>query len=701
VNAAAGTFADRLARGDRARFGTFLGWFAIACALIGGWNIAFGASYADPVTLVSGVFIVVYAGIVAFGRYLARSGDMTRSARLVAGGVLAINAVLIAMLPQHRAVLLLLPFIAVAIAVAHVGRKELAAIELVAWLECVWLIAAATTGTFGDAPAIQAEIRSLTAPAIVAGFIMALTWLYKVRAEETLAAIRNREEAAQAARTRYRSLFDGNPVGLFRATSSGSILDANPALARALGVGHPSAIVGDRVAWLDDDLVAEAGTSDIRSRVVETVRPDGSAIWLRLSIRAIPATGPGDVVLEGSAEDITEQRRTEERLIEAVKLESVGRLAGGVAHDFNNLLTAIRGFASLLDADLDPLDVRRDSVREITRAADRASNLTAQLLAVGRRQMLQTSEVDLAVLVHDLLPMLRRVVGDAVAVSLEVEPSVGAVRADASQLERVLTNLAANARDAMPAGGTLALRLSSVDTRDADASLPVDLPAGAWVELRVSDTGTGMDEETRRRAFEPFFTTKGHGKGTGLGLATVYGVVSQSGGLLELESTPGLGTTFRIFLPQSVPAILAPAAEATMPTLVAVPSAPARPTILLVEDDRQVLALSSRVLARDGYHVVARARGDEAAEIDDATLASIDLLVTDVVMPGLDGPSVVRALTARRPGLPFLLVSGYAESAVLDPALRNEPTFLAKPYTPDALLERVRTILADREAAAA
>src|SRR4051794_29828948 len=323
------SFADRLARGERVRFQRFLAAYIVVCAALGLWNLLVGAAFDDGASALSGAFVLAYSGVAVVGWFLAGRGDLRLSAQVVAGGVLATNAALITLVPVHGAIQLLLPFIAVTIAMPHVERRELAVLLLVAWVECVVVLAIATAGgPLGTAPAGLTWARRTVGPALLCGLIMVLVWLFKVRSADTLAAIRNREEAAQAARARYRSLFNGNPVGLFRATPSGAILDVNPALIRALGLAGPAALTGRRVPWLADDLLSEARAGEVRARDVETTTADGTPIWLRLSVHAVGAAR--DLLLEGSAEDITEQRRTEERLMQAVKLESVGRLAGGV-----------------------------------------------------------------------------------------------------------------------------------------------------------------------------------------------------------------------------------------------------------------------------------------------------------------------------------------------------------------------------------
>jgi PAS domain S-box-containing protein len=597
-----------------------------------------------------------------------------------------------------------MPLIAVAVALPYVDRRELMWLMAVAWVECVVISMLSTGGTpLGLAPAWFTATRRAIGAAVTSGSVLILGWQFKVRSEHLRDALRNREESANAARTRYRELFDGNPVGLFRVTATGTILDANHALLRTLGAEEEAGLLGRRAPWLSQELLDSALTAEFYGRDVQTTRADGTPVWLRLSLRTV-RTKP-EALLEGSAEDVTEQHATQDRLLQAVKLETVGRLAGGVAHDFNNLLTAIRGYAELLSADLRDDPERLESVSQIARATDRASLLTAQLLAVGRRQMLQPAPIDLRDLLEELRPTLGQVVGRGVNLLIHCAPGAGQVSADPAQFEQVLLNLAANARDAMPDGGTLTIATADVDLEVADG----EIPAGAWVTIAVRDTGTGMDEATRRRAFDPFFTTKPVGRGTGMGLASVYGIVVQHGGHLTLDTSPGRGSTFTIHLPRvhaasraaatTAPVLLPPPAAIAVDT--ATSSVPTQPTILLAEDDRQLRGLMERILTRHGYRVLTAARGDEALAISDADLTRVELLVTDVVMPGADGPTVALALEARRPGLRTLFVSGYAESFVLQQGLRPGAAFLAKPYTPEVLLARIQDQLGDRADAAA
>jgi signal transduction histidine kinase/CheY-like chemotaxis protein len=380
-------------------------------------------------------------------------------------------------------------------------------------------------------------------------------------------------------------------------------------------------------------------------------------------------------------------------LTQSQKMEAIGRLAGGVAHDFNNLLTVISGRAELLLDELPPEHPSRDHAEQIERTSARGAGLTHQLLAFSRQQVLRPRVLDLNATVVELEKMLGRVIGEDVHVELRLEAGLGRVLADASQVEQVLMNLAVNARDAMPRGGRLTFRTASARL-DAGAAERLAMPAGPCVVLEVQDTGTGMDEATRLRIFEPFFTTKEAGKGTGLGLATVYGIVRQSGGAIEVESASGAGTTFRLFLPCVDAAerpVLPPAAAGDPDT--------GDETILLLEDEGSVRELAERQLTDRGYRVLAVAKCAEALELAEQHDGPIDLLLTDVVLPQMSGPEVAERLGVLRPAVKVLYVSGYTDDAlgghgVLGPGI----ALLTKPFTSAQLGRKVREVLDGRSA---
>jgi CheY-like chemotaxis protein len=376
-------------------------------------------------------------------------------------------------------------------------------------------------------------------------------------------------------------------------------------------------------------------------------------------------------------------------------MDSLGRLAGGVAHDFNNLLTVIRGYADVLATRFAEEDPRLAEVREIRSAADRATSLTRQLLAVSRRQVLVPREVDLNQLMQEMERMLGRVIGEHISMITVPGRDLGWVRADPSQLEQVLLNLAVNARDAMPQGGTLTLetrrRLLVPGREDPTAR---GVPPGDYVSLSVQDTGVGMDRATQSMIFEPFFTTKPVGEGTGLGLSTVYGIVQQSNGVITVESEPGHGTVIRIFLPR-IAESAAPAREPALPRPTP-PGSSRKANVLVVEDDEGVRRLTRRVLEQYGYRAVEARTGAEALELLNRDQPRIDAVVSDVVMPGMGGRELVSRMRRLRPDLPVVFLSGYTGDEISE-EIRAHPrqTFLQKPFSPDALVAALEEMIAE------
>ena len=401
-----------------------------------------------------------------------------------------------------------------------------------------------------------------------------------------------------------------------------------------------------------------------------------------------------------SFRDVTERRRAETALLESElqlrqsqKMDAIGRLAGGVAHDFNNLLTVILGYGEQILEQVKPHEPTRRAAEEIQNAAERAAALTRQLLAFSRKQMLEPKVLDLNATVATTARLLRRLIGEDIELELKLDPGLGAVMADEHQIQQVIMNLAINARDAMPEGGVLTLTTANADLDDLYAHGHQPLPAGAYVVISVGDTGIGMDEETRARLFEPFFTTKERGKGTGLGLATVYGIVRQTGGYIWVYSEPGRGSVFKVYLPRL---------EAGVTPVAATPVAHGLPrgteSVLLVEDETMVRDLLRGLLERHGYRVLIARSGEEALEVAAAHPGALDLLVTDVVMPGIGGPELATRLAPLHPRLRVLYVSGYADDDVLRHGVREGLTaFLQKPFSMEALVVKVREVLDSRQ----
>jgi two-component system cell cycle sensor histidine kinase/response regulator CckA len=369
-------------------------------------------------------------------------------------------------------------------------------------------------------------------------------------------------------------------------------------------------------------------------------------------------------------------------------MEAVGRLAGGVAHDFNNLVTAILGYSEMLLVDVEPGDPRRADLEEIQKAGMRAAGLTRRLLAFTRKQIIEPTVLDLNAVVSDILPMIERLIGEDIKVVVGRGPALARVKADHGQVEQVVMNLALNARDAMPMGGTLTIAAANVELDEGYAAAHVGVQPGSYVALSVTDTGTGMTPQVQARLFEPFFTTKEVGKGTGLGLATVHGIVKQSGGSVGVSSELGKGTSFHVYFPRAEDAEMVVDAKAPTARRSTVAE-----TVLVVEDADGLRELARRLLQRQGYTVLVAANADEALRLFEAT-PSIDLLLTDVVMPGASGPELTRQLMEQRPELKVIYKSGYTDDAIVQHGiLKHGIAFLHKPFTSDTLGRKIREVL--------
>jgi NO-binding membrane sensor protein with MHYT domain/nitrogen-specific signal transduction histidine kinase/CheY-like chemotaxis protein len=384
--------------------------------------------------------------------------------------------------------------------------------------------------------------------------------------------------------------------------------------------------------------------------------------------------------------------RSVESKQQSQKLEAIGQLAGGIAHDFNNLLTAILGNAAFVLETTPPDDPRHEDLREIERAATRAAELTHQLLAFSRKQVLQPTSLDLNAALAQIMRMLTRLVGEHIEVTVLPEPALGRVQADAAQLEQVIVNLVVNARDAMPGGGRLTIETQNVTLEAGSTSQHIGAPPGDYVLIAFTDTGIGMDPATQERIFEPFFTTKERGKGTGLGLATVYGIVKQSGGSLSVYSEPNRGSTFKVYLPRAAEGLPAAAKEAGHPALTS-----GTGTVLVVEDETAVRQPAVRTLKRRGYLTLVAKDGEEALRASEQHRGPIHLLLTDVVLPRTSGPRLAAILLAARPELRVLFMSGFTEDAIVNHGMLDPDTeFMQKPFSPPALALRVQEVLGRR-----
>jgi two-component system, cell cycle sensor histidine kinase and response regulator CckA len=415
-------------------------------------------------------------------------------------------------------------------------------------------------------------------------------------------------------------------------------------------------------------------------------RRDGSEFPVEVSLSFVE-TDEG-VFAIAFVSDIGERKRLEEQLMHAQKMEAVGRLAGGVAHDFNNMLTVISGYNRMIIDELSALDPLRGYAEEIQQAADRAAALTNQLLSFSRRQIMKPRVVNVNALLGQTEKMLRRLIGEDIELVLNLSGETGNIKADPNHIEQAIVNLAVNSRDAMPAGGRLIIETGNTQLDESYSRTHIGVKPGDFVMIAVTDTGHGMDSATRRRIFEPFFTTKERGKGTGLGLATVYGMVKQTGGDIWVYSEPGNGTTFKLYFPRVGEAV------SDSPVTAEAGTYQGSGTVLVVEDEKSVRDLTVKLFTQLGYQVLSAASGQEALEISRAFGGELVLLATDVVMPGMSGPQVAEALLTNRPKMRVLYLSGYTENTVVDHGVVDAGVdFLSKPFTREMLGQKVREIL--------
>jgi len=515
------------------------------------------------------------------------------------------------------------------------------------------------------------------------------------------------EEAMDAAWTQYREIFDNAVFGIFQCGRDGRLLRANRAMARILGLDDPAALTGPEPAFslpfCSDPEERARFFSSTNGHVVAQhdffVETPRGHRRLRVTARRTRDREGNDLV-EGFVEDTTEayekeqeRKRLETELQHAQRMESIGRLAGGVAHDFNNLLSSILGYAELLQTQLPEESPLRPHVRMIMNAGEQAAALTRQLLAFSRKQPIEKRSLDINGTVLDTARLLRRTIGENIRVETDLRARAATVKADPTKLGQVLMNLAVNARDAMPDGGVLRFETENLEAREPEVWHDESLPPGRYIVLSVSDTGIGIPPGEIPKIFEPFFTTKQTGKGTGLGLATVYGIVKQHGGYLTVESTPGRGSRFRIALP----ALEDGREEAPA----AFPGALRRgdETLLVVDDEASIRSLIVQTFRPLGYRVLEAASGEEALRIAEAEKEAIDLILTDVVMPGMNGPELADAVKPHCPGAPVIFMSGYSANVIRDAGdswYAGRP-FLHKPVTPSVLSEKVREVLDHRK----
>jgi two-component system cell cycle sensor histidine kinase/response regulator CckA len=516
---------------------------------------------------------------------------------------------------------------------------------------------------------------------------------------EALERARQRDELRRQERL-LRQIIDANPSLIFVKDWNGRFVLVNRATAEVYGttvnalIGKTDADFNPNVAEVahflrDDRAVMSSGQPKVIAEEPVTNPATRETRWFQTIKMPLRTPEEGTATLLGVATEITERKRLEEQLLQSQKMEAVGQLAGGVAHDFNNILTAIVGYTDLLAAELGSNAQQLEDLEEIRKAARRAAALTRQLLAFSRKQVLELRIIDVNGVVLNLDKMLRSLISENIELKTDLAENLAAARADPNQIEQVIMNLAINARDAMPDGGTVTIETGNVTLDDAYASQHVSVIPGEYVMLAVSDTGCGMDEKTKSRIFEPFFTTKPAGRGTGLGLSTVYGIVKQTGGNIWLYSEPGKGTTFKIYLPAiaALPEDIGKVAPAEAPRRGA-------GTVLVVEDDEQLRRLTHRALDAQGYTVLVADGGGTALDIARRHKGQIDLLLTDVIMPDTNGRKLAETIQAARPGMRVLYMSGYPDGAIASHGML-EPgvAYLAKPFTTEAIARRVREVL--------
>ena len=508
------------------------------------------------------------------------------------------------------------------------------------------------------------------------------------------------EEASQKAEQQYRSIFENAVEGMFQSTPQGRFLTVNPALTRMLGYASSEELIA-AVTNIHEQLYLNSQQQIkyakqleqfgvVRGLECQLYRKDKSSIWVSFYTRAI--CGPSGLPMryEGMVEDISERKQLQEQFLQAQKMEAIGTLAGGVAHDFNNLLTVILGNSSMLQGGHFSENDKASAATEITGAAQRAVNLTRQLLTFSRRQPIQAKDFDLNEVVDNMTKMLRRLIGEHISLEARYAPGGAYVHADAGMLEQVLVNLAVNSRDAMPRGGRLIIQTATMILGEDQIRSQPNASPGKYIHLSVGDNGCGIPAENMPHLFEPFYTTKEVGKGTGLGLATVFGIVEQHQGWIKAESQVGVGTTFHVYFPG---AERLEDYKASSP--LAMPVRGGAETILLVEDDEQVRNMMRLVLKRQGYQIHLAESGVDSLKVWREHLDSINLLITDVIMPGgISGRELGKRLLAEKPDLKIIYCSGYTDEVLGSKSpLRNDDNFIEKPFEMGAFLDKIRNCL--------
>ncbi len=554
------------------------------------------------------------------------------------------------------------------------------------------------SGTLGEEAAIE-SLRAGATDYVLKHRLQRLAPAVRRALEEAAerASRKQAEDSLRRSEERFRRVFEESPVGMVLFGADYCIINANQAFCQMVGRSREE-LLGTRLLDLthaDDrsaslEQVEKLFLGELSSSQLETryLARDNRIVWGHVTSSLLQDSSRRLLLGLGVVQDITERKNLEEQFRQAQKMEAIGRLAGGVAHDFNNLLGVIMGYSELALMQLGPKGDLRDLLNQILKAGERAASLTRQLLAFSRKQILEPRVLDLNTLLNDLEKMLKRVIGEDIDLITRLQKDLGRVKADQGQLEQIVMNLVVNARDAMPKGGRLTLETANVLLDEGYARHRHPVQPGPYVMLAVSDTGAGMTPEVQARIFEPFFTTKGMGKGTGLGLATVYGIVKQSGGYIWVYSEPGQGSTFKIYLPR----VEELAEKAHQAGTAASPRG--TETVLVVEDEEEVRELVVKSLQKYGYQVLATGDVDRAVKLAEEHAGPIHLLMTDVVLPKMGGRDLARCLKGLRPDLKVLYTSGYTDDAIVHHGvLEPGVAFLQKPFALSSLARKVREVL--------